>query len=228
MLLLQCCALHKFSLTDGQNACEQITRGRRLKHMWSNCILSVPFILSGNPNECWLHRCNTCVITPSRLRLRAPLVTSKKSLWIWVTWTRSYYWLSSPHWPLWIAVKLGRGKKEGDTQQEPVQWRERERERERERGGSPENESTDQQWWRPWKWSQHNFTSWQQLWQWLLKWSVMWWDKPFFQISIGKYEKKRHHVKFKYTVKWWWWTRDLDNYEQNSWVKWLQWSQWWQ
>ena len=32
------------------------------------------FILSGSPNECWLHTCRACVITTWRLGLRAPLV----------------------------------------------------------------------------------------------------------------------------------------------------------
>ena len=50
-------------------------------------------------------------------------------------------------------------------------------ERERERGGYPDNDSTDQQWWRPWKWSQHNFTSWQHLWQWFVKWRKLWCDE---------------------------------------------------
>ena len=152
MLLLQCCALHKFSLTDGQNACEQITRGRRLKHMWSNCILSVPFILSGNPNECWLHRCDTCVITPWRLGLRAPLVARNKSLCSKSNLNKELMALSSARASL-CRRKAGERKKESDTQQEPMPWRERER------GGSPENDRTDQQWWRPWKWSHHNFTS---------------------------------------------------------------------
>ena len=35
------------------------------------CIL---FILSGSPNECWLHTCDACVITTWRLGLWAPLV----------------------------------------------------------------------------------------------------------------------------------------------------------
>ena len=35
------------------------------------------YILSGRPNECWLHTCDACVITTWRLRLQAPLVTRK-------------------------------------------------------------------------------------------------------------------------------------------------------
>ena len=35
-------------------------------------------ILGGSPNECWLHTCNACVITSSRLGLRAPLVARNK------------------------------------------------------------------------------------------------------------------------------------------------------
>ena len=33
-----------------------------------------PFILSGSRNKCWLHTCDSCVITAWRLGLRAPLV----------------------------------------------------------------------------------------------------------------------------------------------------------
>ena len=35
---------------------------------WSKCVLC---ILGGNPNECWLHTCDACVITTWRLGLRA-------------------------------------------------------------------------------------------------------------------------------------------------------------
>ena len=70
--------LHKFHLTDGWNMRDQITRGRRSKRSWSNCVLCIPFILSGSPNKCWPHTCDTCVITTLRLGLRAPLVARKK------------------------------------------------------------------------------------------------------------------------------------------------------
>ena len=33
---------------------------------WSNCVLCIPYILSGSPNECWLHTCDACVITTWR------------------------------------------------------------------------------------------------------------------------------------------------------------------
>ena len=40
-----------------------------------NCILCIPLILNGSPNECWLHKYDACVIiTTRRLGLRAPLV----------------------------------------------------------------------------------------------------------------------------------------------------------
>ena len=51
---------------------------RRFKRAWSNCVLYIPYILSGSPNECWLHTCNACVITSWRLGLRAPLVAHNK------------------------------------------------------------------------------------------------------------------------------------------------------
>ena len=41
---------------------------------WSNCVPCIPYILSGSPNECWLHTCDGCVITTWRLGWRAPLV----------------------------------------------------------------------------------------------------------------------------------------------------------
>ena len=75
MLLLQRCALRKFQVTDGQDMFDQITRNRKSKCVWSKSILCIPYILSGNPNECWLHTCNTCAMTTWRLGLRAPLVT---------------------------------------------------------------------------------------------------------------------------------------------------------
>ena len=65
----------KFHVTDGQNMLNQITSGRRSKSAWSKYILCIPYILSGSPNECWLHPCDTCVITTWRLQLRAPLAT---------------------------------------------------------------------------------------------------------------------------------------------------------
>ena len=51
----------------------QITRGRRPKCVWSNCVLCIPFIVSGRPNEWWPHTCDACVITTWRLGLRTPL-----------------------------------------------------------------------------------------------------------------------------------------------------------
>ena len=65
----------KFHVTDGQNMLNQITSGRRSKRAWSKYILCIPYILSGSPNECWLHPCDACVITTWRLQLRAPLAT---------------------------------------------------------------------------------------------------------------------------------------------------------
>ena len=63
-------------MTDGQNMREQSRRGRRSKHAQSNCILCIPFILSGSPNKFWLHTCDACIIRTWRLVLQAPLVTS--------------------------------------------------------------------------------------------------------------------------------------------------------
>ena len=180
--LLQHCALCKFHLTDGQNTREKIIRGRRSKYAWSNCISRIPFILSGSPNKCWPHTFNASVITTWRLGLRVTRGASNKSLCN-MTSTRRMA-LSSTGASLWRR-EAGERKKESDTQQGPVPWRDRER------GGSPDNDSTDQQWWRPWKWSQHKLfyimaTVMTMIFK--MKKGVMWWDEPFFQISIGTYE----------------------------------------
>ena len=71
---VKCFCSNAVLLTDGQNTCDQFMQGRRLKRAWSSCILGIPFILSGRPNKCWPHTCDTCVITTQRLGLRAPLV----------------------------------------------------------------------------------------------------------------------------------------------------------
>ena len=46
---------------------------------WLNCVLCIPFILSGSSNSYWLHTCDECVITTWRLGLRAPLVVRNSS-----------------------------------------------------------------------------------------------------------------------------------------------------
>ena len=71
MLLLHRCALHKLYVTDSQNRRDQIIRDRRSRPLWSNCVLCIPFILSGISNECWLHTCDVCVMITWRLGLRA-------------------------------------------------------------------------------------------------------------------------------------------------------------
>ena len=81
----------------------QIPNERRPNGDWSNCILSIPFILSGSPSECRLYTCDACtiLITTWTLRLRAPLVArskvvknieikihiyAKRQKWICTTW----------------------------------------------------------------------------------------------------------------------------------------------
>ena len=44
---------------------------RRSKCAWSNCVMYIPFILSGNQNKCWPHTPDAFIITTWRLGLRA-------------------------------------------------------------------------------------------------------------------------------------------------------------
>ena len=60
---------------------DQITRGRRSKRAWSNCVLCIPVILSGSPNKSWLHTWDALLITTWRLGLQAPFVASNKYRW---------------------------------------------------------------------------------------------------------------------------------------------------
>ena len=57
MLLLQHCTCEchlwsKYMVSDYD--------GRRSKRAWPNCVLCIPFMFSGIPNECWLHTWDTC------------------------------------------------------------------------------------------------------------------------------------------------------------------------
>ena len=78
-LLLHCCALGKFHMKDSQSMPDQIMSDRRSKRAWSNCVLCIPFILSGSPNEYWLYKCNACVIKTWRtpFKHRWPKLTVK-------------------------------------------------------------------------------------------------------------------------------------------------------
>ena len=94
-LLFQRCALRKFHVTDGQkgawsNLRDQITSNRRLQRESSNCVLCIPYILTGSPNRCWLHTCNACIITTWKLGLQVPLVPHKN----FSSWNQE--WNSSP------------------------------------------------------------------------------------------------------------------------------------
>ena len=40
---------------------------RRSKLTWSKCVLCIPYIHSGSPNKCWLHTCDTCIITTYKI-----------------------------------------------------------------------------------------------------------------------------------------------------------------
>lgn len=72
-LLLQCRALCKFQVIEGQIVG---IIGLWLMDMWSdNCILWIPVISAcGTPNECWVHTLCSCIIVTWRLGLQASLV----------------------------------------------------------------------------------------------------------------------------------------------------------
>ena len=57
----------QISRDESQNTRDQIASHRRFKRAGSNCVMCIPNILSGNPNEYWLHTCDACVITNWRL-----------------------------------------------------------------------------------------------------------------------------------------------------------------
>ena len=59
----------------GQIACDQITSGNKSKCTWPDCILLIPFILSGSPNKHYLHKCFPCIKATWRLGLWALLET---------------------------------------------------------------------------------------------------------------------------------------------------------
>ena len=98
-------ALRTFHLTDGQNTSDKLTSDRRSKRTWLNCVLCIPFILSGSPNESWLHTCDACVITTWILGLRAPLVarnnkkhsrkSAVKQYWAQISLVKNSKW----QWP---------------------------------------------------------------------------------------------------------------------------------
>ena len=104
-LLLQRCALRTFHLTDGQNTSDKLTSDRRSKRTWLNCVLCIPFILSGSPNESWLHTSDACVITTWILGLRFPLVacsnkkhsrkSAVKQYWAQISLVKNSKW----QWP---------------------------------------------------------------------------------------------------------------------------------
>ena len=65
----------QFQVKDGQNT--RVYEGiRRVEgpNARDQSVLSIPFILSRSPNECWLHTCDAFVITTCRLGLQAPFV----------------------------------------------------------------------------------------------------------------------------------------------------------
>ena len=57
-----------------QNTCDQIMSDRKSKCAWSNCVLCIPYILSGSPNKCLLHTCDACIITTWRLPAKTVII----------------------------------------------------------------------------------------------------------------------------------------------------------
>ena len=57
-----------------QNTCDQITSDRKSKCTWSNCVLCIPFTLSGSPNKCLRHICGACVIKTWRLPAKTVII----------------------------------------------------------------------------------------------------------------------------------------------------------
>ena len=91
--LLQCSALCRFLVTDGQNTYDQIKRGRRSKCAWSNCVLS------GSPNKYWLQTCDACLI---EVNIRQQFSFSFSELWytpLEFNSAKIYHHL--PHWMRW-------------------------------------------------------------------------------------------------------------------------------
>ena len=102
------CALHtKFHVSDSPNTHNHITSDGRSKRAWSYCVLCIPFILSGSPNQCWLHTCDACLITTWRLGLRAPLVVRNKFVLLTGKVLRT---LTTTTWKRMIELKINISK----------------------------------------------------------------------------------------------------------------------
>ena len=71
-------ALHKFHVTDSHNERDTVIRLRMAKGLNARDQIAFcafhSFFVEVQTNNCWLHKCDACVITIWRLRLRAPLV----------------------------------------------------------------------------------------------------------------------------------------------------------
>ena len=74
-----------------------------------NCVFGIPFILSGSPNECWVHTCDACVITTWRLGLPAPLVARKKSVQTIECWKKKRCEMCRPRVKPVIEEALNQG-----------------------------------------------------------------------------------------------------------------------
>ena len=82
-------------------------KGRKSKCARSNYVLWIPFFLSGSPNKCWLHTCDTCI-------MRASLVAGNKQATIYpnnlsqqtLQWHFTCYSKSHSFWMVKICSKI--------------------------------------------------------------------------------------------------------------------------
>ena len=134
MLLLQRCASRALHATNDQTTCDQIARDRKSKRAWSYCVLCIPFIPSGSPNEYWLPFSSPEPVVSwsrgretrgsgsSRYRMSEnfwhPVAHVQKlqiSLLMLITdfcpsplhWGKNFTsWALSTEWPLWDVLKM--------------------------------------------------------------------------------------------------------------------------
>ena len=101
MLLLKCCALHNFQVTEGQNVPYHNSNDWRSKCMWSDCVLIIPFTVNGNPNGCWLH---TYHASNLEIRTYCAFLWSPKTTSIPIRVIRVNLLLLESFFEIWISL----------------------------------------------------------------------------------------------------------------------------